>query len=1129
MIRDSSEERKEGGEVDTEAEVMRVINREILTRRPMNQQELLYRISQLLSRFTEQVKILNSNGEFSINIHAENILIDVLNVIFECNLKNVNYEENKIYPSIDLRDQSKRIAIQVTSTGNIEKIKHTLSGFVENGLYKDYDTLYIYIITEKQKSYKQSSIDDIIGKKLAFSPDSIIDKTDLYIKLNAMNDIQKIESICQLLEKQFADHQVYDKWDMYCKGLYEYDQYIVNLYSYLDIKGFSPRVNNTLVRLDIDKIYVPLKFKFDISNNDEELLSREKRNSYDTITALENYERIVVLGDPGSGKSTSLKYLAHTICSHRTDSNRQQSYVPVLIKATDFAKYNTDTGRSLSEYIIDFNTKYGLLFSKSLENNNLVLLLDGLDEINITNQRHVVVDKVNSFAAQYPEIKIIVSSRIVGYKETRLSYSFFHFEVEKFSDEQILMFLNNWYSSISSYSDKNQEKAFEEAKNLFQSIKQNSSVYKLACNPLLITIIALINYQGNKLPEKRASLYEISTTTLLDNWVKLRVNHKNNIDKEILIELLAIVAFHIHENNSTGLIPEKDLREILRCVYAKIYPHLPEKELRQDIRDIISFLREDAGFLFEKGYDEKGEALFGFVHLTFQEYFAAMEFNTKWKEGSLKNDLKSYIFNSSWTEVIKLAASLFKLNDPSRLGRNLATKFVLDIFNTDEIIPDAARCLYLVCQILKEDVEIEFDTLRVIIDDMFNRLLSKDNITTDDRITYIYDVCFNVLLSASCYRKYLLERIIERIESNTSPIISRRLIVILMGASDNQDVYDYLLSVLQSDQVENKIFMFEYNTVMPVAEIVMHPLFRTEMVKYVNSADFAQKYAENLPTQYCCCFNESLEDRLLSINLLADDRMKIDLINFYVFSWGISDVDNLRAYYEAVKKKYPSFDFSRIENRLSKLEKRSALGIDKYPILSFKDLEIFRIKGNDSSYALIYDEDISIVDGNFKTEDFEPYLGKTATSFIKFCDMVFIADHTESKEIIIHDDKELELLMAYSDTIHWIASIKLNNAKMYALSQLFVGGSVNDRVLHWLKSFHGFQRVIMLDKTFDTYAFEESVRSSLLDVFDKIILLKLVNPQFRDNEMFSLAIEEYNKIESVEKKRECRIILSDIF
>jgi hypothetical protein len=49
----------------------------------MNQEHILYRISQLLSRFREQIKILNSNGEFSINTHAENILIKVLNELYE--------------------------------------------------------------------------------------------------------------------------------------------------------------------------------------------------------------------------------------------------------------------------------------------------------------------------------------------------------------------------------------------------------------------------------------------------------------------------------------------------------------------------------------------------------------------------------------------------------------------------------------------------------------------------------------------------------------------------------------------------------------------------------------------------------------------------------------------------------------------------------------------------------------------------------------------------------------------------------------------------------------------------------------------------------------------------------------
>ena len=202
-----------------------------------------------------------------------------------------------------------------------------------------------------------------------------------------------------------------------------------------------------------------------------------------------------------------------------------------------------------------------------------------------------------------------------------------------------------------------------------------------------------------------------------------------------------------------------------------------------------------------------------------------------------------------------------------------------------------------------------------------------------------------------------------------------------MGASDNQDVYDYLLSVLQSSQVENKIYMFEYSTVMPVAKIVMHPLFRTEIVKYVNSPDFAQKYEGDLPTQYHCCFDESLEEWLLSISLLIDDKMKMDLINFYVFSWGISDVDSLGAYYEEVKKNYPSFDVSRIETRLAKLEKRSSLGIDKYPIIEFNDLEIYKIERNAYSYAVIHNEDIAIVNNVFKSEDFEPYLGRAATSF----------------------------------------------------------------------------------------------------------------------------------------------------
>lgn len=1092
----------------------------------MNQQKLLFRISQLLSRFTEQVKILNSNGEFSINIHTENILINILNIIYDCNLKNINYEEGKTYPSIDLRDYDKRLAIQVTSTSNLDKIKNTLSGFISNNLYKKFDTLYVYIITEKQKKYKQNSIDEIIENKIRFTTECIIDKTDLYKILNAQNDIQKITNVCKLLETQFADNKKeFDKWDLYCKGLYEYDQYITNLYSYIDIKGFSPRVNNTLVRLNIDKIYVPLKFKFDFSNNAEEILPKEKRISYDIITALTNFEKIVILGDPGSGKSTTLKYLAYTICAHRTDSYQLQAYIPIYIKATEYAKYLSDKGRSLSEFIIDINTKYGLLFSESLENNKLIVLIDGLDEINITNQRHNIVERINSFIAQYPEIKIIVSSRIVGYKETRLSSYFFHFEVDKFSDKQIYLFLNNWYSSISSYSNNSLEIVSGEAKKLYLSIKQNESVYRLACNPLLITIIALIYYQGNKLPEKRVSLYEIATSTLLDNWVKLRANEKNNIDKEILIELLAIVAFHIHEHYSSGLIPEKELRDILTCEYSKIYPYIPQKELKHDINDIISFLREDAGFLFEKGLAENGEALFGFVHLTFQEYFAAIEFNTRWKEGSINNNLSDYIYNSNWTEIIKLTASLFKINEPSRLGRNHATKFITDILNTSDVIPEINRRLNIVCQILNEDVEVDFEILKKIIDEILD-CLSFDDKNENGHPAFIYNYCVKLLLQATIYQEYLLERIYEILQSQPHSTLSKRLVYILMSASDISAVHTKLLFILASNQEELKAYMFNYSTVFPVANIVKTELFRSEIINYINSPKYSQTHINNLPIQYVCCFKENLDDWLLSISLINDPEIKKGLIDFYVFSWGMGDVDNIKTYYKAIKANYPSFDLTQIENHIAKLENYKSLKIEDYPILTFNDINIYKRQENDLSYAIIHNDEVVIIDYPFNYENLEPFFGTSTASVIEFCDMIISANKTKSKEIIIHNDNELSLLMRYYDTIHWSTCINQNKAVIYALSHLFKDGSINENILHWIKTnFNKNGYSVKTEISFNLTSYEESIKSSSLNIFDKLFLLKLINPKFKDKEMLSLAIKEYNKIESSKTKNECRTIL----
>jgi len=208
----------------------------------MKQLELLTLISKYLSRFKEQIKILNENGEFSINIHAENVLIKILNIVFDADFENVNYVEGKNYDSIDLRDKKGNLSIQITATSEIKKMKDTLEKYVENGHYKNYKQLKVLVLTGRQEKYSQEAFDKISQPTYAFNGGSdIIDFTTLYVMLNKQNELAKILAVKELLESQFSD--VISKTDAYninsfkdlCLAIYTYLQENGNLF-----KKFGP-------------------------------------------------------------------------------------------------------------------------------------------------------------------------------------------------------------------------------------------------------------------------------------------------------------------------------------------------------------------------------------------------------------------------------------------------------------------------------------------------------------------------------------------------------------------------------------------------------------------------------------------------------------------------------------------------------------------------------------------------------------------------------------------------------------------------------------------------------------------------------------------------------------------------
>ncbi|MEZ3446143.1 MAG: SMEK domain-containing protein [Lachnospiraceae bacterium] len=155
-------------------------------------QEMLNKLKELLVNFSTYIEMENKNGEFGINKLAENIIGGLLGIIFGCEFKNMNVSSQN-YPTIDLADEDKRIAVQITSENASRKILETVAGIKERKLYQQYDMIYIYILTRKKKYKKlKERIGAETGEEFYFPAEHILDLNDIYVRLGSCQDLDKI-------------------------------------------------------------------------------------------------------------------------------------------------------------------------------------------------------------------------------------------------------------------------------------------------------------------------------------------------------------------------------------------------------------------------------------------------------------------------------------------------------------------------------------------------------------------------------------------------------------------------------------------------------------------------------------------------------------------------------------------------------------------------------------------------------------------------------------------------------------------------------------------------------------------------------------------------------------------------
>lgn len=408
-----------------------------------------------------------------------------------------------------------------------------------------------------------------------------------------------------------------------------------------------------------DKLIREKKLEKDLSSQELEQYQCQyfQLPSPKVLEALTDCKRAMILGDPGAGKSTLLQYLALEWVEGKTEE------LPLLIELREYAISNVEDFLDFlhrgagADWQLDKKQ-----LEKYLESNSTLVMFDGLDEVFDRNAQGTIVDSIIRFAQKYRNARVLISSRIIGYNPDRLKHSNFrHFTIQPLDRGEIHEFIDHWYTqALDNDTDKPRL-----VKRLKKAIANSKAIQNLADNPLLLTMMAILNRQQD-LPRDRAELYDQASRVLLHNW---DVDHKrlqlpeDSIGRREKQEILRLVAYKMQagaEKNSRGnIISAENLTKILVKYLQDQGFHQP----REKANLIIQQLRERNFILCYRGADH-----YSFVHRTFLEYFCAEEikyqFNKRGTIGGLTFDqLRNEIFeqywsDETWHEVLRLICGM---------------------------------------------------------------------------------------------------------------------------------------------------------------------------------------------------------------------------------------------------------------------------------------------------------------------------------------------------------------------------------------------------------------------------------------------------------------------------------------
>ncbi|MGB3786733.1 MAG: protein kinase [Phormidesmis sp.] len=201
---------------------------------------------------------------------------------------------------------------------------------------------------------------------------------------------------------------------------------------------------------------------------------------FDIFQQLGEGRSLLILGEPGAGKTTTLLTLARDLLEMKSGNSR----IPIIFNLSSW------TGESIRQWLVsELSSKYQIpraLGRNWVNNQQLLFLLDGLDEVRADRQDSCAI-AISQFYRDYgPEI--VVCCRIKDYErlDSRLEFQCALY-VRSLTDAQIWQYLDRAETGLTGLRSLLERSSEANA--------ESQCLVELARSPLILNIMAL-TYQG---------------------------------------------------------------------------------------------------------------------------------------------------------------------------------------------------------------------------------------------------------------------------------------------------------------------------------------------------------------------------------------------------------------------------------------------------------------------------------------------------------------------------------------------------------------------------------------------------------------------------------------------------------